>query len=174
MVASHNSWSYAHPLKWWMWFVALFSKCQSKTIQEQVESGAVMLDLRLKMYKGSMYVAHGAYIADTYAHAYSEICMTLPKYVRVFMESRHPSNAEILLFKDCCNELQRSFPEVTFVGGHGAHEPNWGVQYFDFGTTEPHYTEYHASVCGGYIPFLWSRRNNKYMPDADLVMIDFI
>lgn len=197
MIASHNSWTFAKPIRWWMWFVAPFSKCQSKTIQEQVESGAVMLDLRLKVYNKCMYVAHGGYIVNE--PFFYQLITAKPKYCRVLLESRNPTEEEITLFKWYCDRLVRNCPDTVFFGGHGAHKPNWKETYYTFPANIisnyhgagskpepeldrpredyiiPRFTEYHASVNGHYIPYIWSRRHNKDVQGNEYItMIDFI
>lgn len=173
MIASHNSFTYCKPAHWWMYLILPFSRCQNKTISQQMQAGAVMLDLRLKSMGGSMRVAHGLYVAKD-AHYLADLARYQPEYCRVYLESRRPSNAEVVSFVEACSMLESAFPYIKFCGGHGAHESNWGKQYYTFKNSEPYYTEYHASVCGGFIPYLWSRRNNQYMPDSGLVMIDYI
>lgn len=170
MIASHNSWTYLPPVKRWMWLLAPFAKCQNKTIEEQIKAGVEVLDLRLKLYNETMKVAHGGYIVN--APFFGDLFYH-PKYCRVLLESRNPSAEEIAKFKKFCKFMEINNPITIFYGGHGAHKPNWRTQYYNFGTTGPHLEEYHASVKGGLIPYLWAWKNNKHRP-ADNVMYDFV
>lgn len=60
MLASHNTMTYLKPTKWWMYLIQFTSRCQRKTIDEQIAAGVVYVDIRI------------AYNADTsrweYAH----------------------------------------------------------------------------------------------------------
>lgn len=66
MIGSHNSFSYCRPLKWWMIIFSPWSKCQSKTVYKQIDSGVRFFDIRCKWIesKSSFYIAHGSYITD--------------------------------------------------------------------------------------------------------------
>lgn len=188
MIASHNSWTYRPPIRTWMWLLVPFAKCQRKSIEQQLDAGVEMFDLRLKLYNKNMSVAHGPYVIkadflpDLSRIDYAD---STQKYVRVLMESRNPTYDEIILFKHYCEWIKFLFPNIIFFGGHGAHKPNWRAHYYDFGTQVPKVEEYHASVRGGFMPWLWGLRRwlsykefkrweDKRNDKKNTTMLDFV
>lgn len=56
---SHNSLSGYKPLSWFKGILNFTSKCQSKTIKEQMYHNCRYFDIRLRKHKGKYYGAHG-------------------------------------------------------------------------------------------------------------------
>lgn len=59
MLASHNSFSYAKPYKWWMYLFIPWARCQNKTIEQQYNSGVRYFDIRVRFNnKGNPNYVH--------------------------------------------------------------------------------------------------------------------
>ena len=61
-LGSHNSLTYLKPKKWYMCFFRFVAQCQSKSYEEQFESGIRMFDVRLRPSKNindEPIIAHG-------------------------------------------------------------------------------------------------------------------
>ena len=62
IVGTHNSGTYAK-LVWWQrplgCLINLFSRCQSKTIDEQLKDGIKYFNIQLTFYKNDWYFSHG-------------------------------------------------------------------------------------------------------------------
>lgn len=68
MKASHDSLT-SYPLKtWWLYPFLFTAKTQTKTIEEQLNSGVKYLDLRFRNINGELYGAHGFMIFNITAH----------------------------------------------------------------------------------------------------------
>lgn len=63
-IATHNSVTGERGKGFLSWLVAPFSRCQSKSIKKQYESGCRYFDLRLKKKKGEWVMAHGLWTAS--------------------------------------------------------------------------------------------------------------
>ena len=63
-IGTHNSLSGYKVKNWWFKLINFTSKCQSKTIKEQLDAGCRWFDIRLRWYKGKLYAAHGLMIYD--------------------------------------------------------------------------------------------------------------
>lgn len=64
-LGTHNSCTYAKAI-WWLrplqWLMNPFSKCQSRTIDEQLEDGVRFFNLQITFYKNDWYFSHGSLI----------------------------------------------------------------------------------------------------------------
>lgn len=61
---THNSLTSYKVKNWWYKLINFTSKCQNKTIKEQLDAGCRYFDIRLRYYKGKLYAAHGLMIYD--------------------------------------------------------------------------------------------------------------
>lgn len=59
MIASHNSWTFRRPVKWWMRLFNFMGRCQRKCIYDQIKSGATLFDLRIRFHDGVPHIHHG-------------------------------------------------------------------------------------------------------------------
>lgn len=65
LLASHNALTGETPLNWVSSVFSIFSKCQSKTLQEQLESGVTAFDFRFRYdSKGILRAAHGLWMSE--------------------------------------------------------------------------------------------------------------
>jgi hypothetical protein len=89
MIASHNSFTYLKPKKWWMRIGRFMAKCQSKTIQEQYEKyNARLFDLRVDFDKNdNVILRHGlAVYKITESELYSILDFLNTREDKVFLD----------------------------------------------------------------------------------------
>ena len=182
-LASHNSWSYLPPMKWWMRPFAFMAKCQSKTIREQYEAGVRLFDLRVRFNKeGYFILAHGLmeYRLGTLWESLNYLNEKKDCYVRVLLETSESDTKQEKRFRCWCDSTSFQFDDITFIGGQRKFD--WEKVY-DFKTKEPAMTGFFSSMDGCKLndlwPWLWARIHNKEVLDAykdydGWVMMDFI
>lgn len=201
-LASHNSWSYAPPKKFWLWPFRFMAKCQSKDIQLQYSLGVRMFDLRLFFTKqGEVSVRHGimdfkvpymSLLKDLrYLDDRASVGETV--YVRVILELNHKHRRQQALedfFKNYCYCLKNTYSNVTFV--EGVRKYDW-QQLYDFHTACPRIINRYSSttsIFGGYKskwyakiddfwPWLYAKcfnqkNYNLYREEDAFLMVDFI
>lgn len=186
--ATHNSWSYLTPKKWYMKLVRFTARCQDATIEEQYEKyGVRCFDLRIKFDKfNNLNVVHGKVVFNITEDELMNQLLWLNKkkdvYVRVILDVRTEKEYtynQIRLFKDFCSEIAFLFPFVTFFCGKNNYnkEVVYNFKQCIF------YLEFYASVCpptliDDWYPRLFAKTHSKYFKekefDADFVMVDFV
>lgn len=185
ILASHNSWTYLPPKKWWMRLFNFVAKCQDKNIKQQYYNGARMFDLRVRFDNyGYPIIAHG--LAE-----YSNKCLTDDLiflnekgkdtvYVRVILETNEESYGDEVLFTNYCASLRNKYENIRFIGGNRKYD--W-EKVFDFDITEPAIKGVFASVTDSKIDDVWpwlyaKRNNNKNLKGNEnyngYLMVDFI
>ena len=112
ILGSHNSFTYLPPSRWWMWATAPWSRCQSKSLAEQIKAGVRFFDVRCKWNdrQGTFVVAHGLYVTD---ESVENILNVLNGYgldrvihFRLILEyNRDPKSTDIE--KEFCNLVMR-------------------------------------------------------------------
>lgn len=187
-LASHNSWSYLKPLKWWMRIFRFLSKCQDVDIQTQYEMyGVRCFDLRIHFTNdGNLRVNHG-YM--DYAISDSELLEQLKWLdskkdvsIRIILDVRTSfeyTDNQKSLFKLWCNILENKYTHIKFWCGRNLY--NWNIEYsFSY---EPTCAEKYGSVCDPALIDDWYPRwfakkhtNDLYNKgsDADFLMLDFV
>ena len=186
-LASHNSWSYLKPKKWWMRLFGFAAKCQRVDIKTQYEKyGVRCFDLRVRFDYGMPIVSHGlAEYNITEVDLEKDLTWLDDKgdaSVRVILEIRKKkdyTSAQCALFRIYCDFLIRAFPNIKFWGGRCLY--NWEREYtFKY---MPTCEERHASVCSPYLlddwyPWLYAKSFNKdillHGTSMDYLMIDFV
>ena len=191
--ASHNTFSYAEPLQWWLRPFAFVARCQSKTLQEQVEAGIRVFDLRIRQDKnGGWIIAHNAFIyvrGIKILHALEwldEVAREsdLPVYVRVLHEvrnSRQARQSSSVAFNSLCDWLNRTYHHIMFFGGQRVMD--WRQDYVFPTVGDIDYIERHASVRWPrwlhWWPWLYAHLHNEeiekeYQDKSDVVFMDFV
>ena len=196
-LASHNTFTYLTPRKWWMRLLAFTARCQRVGYNQQLELGAQMFDLRIKFDKyGHAIVCHGLIEYDDPSDDKHFALWLLnskakeegiPYYVRVVLESKHPNDYQKDCFRKCCAALLEFYPNILFFGGNDRSD--WSCQHpiYDFGTPIPDIDEQHASTTALFSRFprlddlwpwlyarLFNHRNIKKGTSHDWLMIDFV
>lgn len=129
MKGTHNTMSFLPAKRLWMKLLTPWSKCQSKTVQEQLEDGVRYFDIRIRPYKkGKDFEPHFCHNHIDYGKAnlkdslniINDFSKSLPDvnyYLRITLDVRKkPNNAAVmaLWFKDYVNELKESYPNIIF------------------------------------------------------------
>lgn len=125
---THNSLSAYKPLKWYKRFLNFTSKCQSKTISEQLKLGTIFFDIRLRIHNSELYGAHGLIeynitfkqFLDELKGNISKLNITDNIYFRVIREDTFGDNNESLesfikIVNDIFNEYKIEIPNVKLV-----------------------------------------------------------
>jgi len=188
LLASHNSWSYLRPKKWWMRLLRFTSRCQDVGIREQYEIyGVRCFDLRLSFNgDGILQVNHGYIVYDiTVDSLMSQLGWLNRKgdvAVRVLLDVRNKRHYTLLnrkCFSSCCITLSQLFPHIRFWCGRNLY--NWDMEYsFDY---EPTCDEKYASVCSpklldDWYPRWFAKKHTRKLYKAgsicDYLMLDFV
>ena len=186
-LASHNSWSYLKPKKWWMKALAFTAKCQAVPIKEQYEQyGVRCFDLRVKFDGGVPVVVHNIIEYELSEHELADTLYWLDAkgdvYVRVLLDIRNEKGytaEQRGMFVDFCYDIERAFKKIKFWCGRTLYD--WSVLY-EF-KNNPSCEEKYSSVCPPKIiddwwPYLFAKKNNKRIlqegTDKDFLMIDFV
>lgn len=172
-LASHNTMSYLKPKKWYMYPFRFIGKCQSKTIEEQYESGARWFDIRIAFdEKDNPEFRHGliAYKGDfwkvfDYLNSKDDII------VRVLSEKEHK------YFPTMCEYLERTYKNIKFCGGRSRSD--WRAIYvfknIPIYTLEENYSSMPSNPKWyGIWPWLYAKLHKKKYTDKDYLMLDFI
>lgn len=187
-LASHNSWSYLKPRKWWMRLFRFMVRCQDEDISTQYEKyGVRCFDLRLK------FEGYGVLRVN---HNWTDFFISKEELLDdlEWLNSKRDVSVRVLLdvrtkhsytetqtenFKNWCNYFEEKFPHIKFWGGRNLY--NWNTEYsFSY---EPTCAERYSSVCNPHLiddwyPRWFARRYNKEIyqegSSADFLMIDFV
>lgn len=187
-LASHNSWSYLKPLKWWMRPFRFMSRCQDVDIKTQYEKyGVRCFDLRIHFTSnGEMRVNHSFMNYAIKDEELFEQMEWLNKQkdvaVRILLDIRSKieyTDLQLSMFKLCCSVLENKYTNIKFWCGRNLY--NWNVEYpFSY---EPTCAEKYASVCApawidDWYPRWFAKRHTKEIykkgSSADFLMLDFV
>lgn len=182
MIASHNSWTFATPKKWWMKLIKFTAKCQNKNIQEQYALGVRLFDLRLK----GRNVCHGLIEYDI--DFMTDLLWLNGKgdaYVRVLCERDGYED----YFKNIMNILIGTCKNIQFLGGQRKSDwkklvelPDVGVidRYSSTTSLFPYFKSKFFAVLDDLWPWLYSyvtrkqRASWKKEFDGTWLMMDFV
>ena len=186
-LASHNSWSYATPKKWWMKLIRFAARCQDVDIKTQYEQYDVrMFDLRLRFDDNkTRNIVHGCVVYDIDVSDYYDVLNYLNNKkdatVRVVLDIRNKHQNTVYqserFYKEC-DWLKAIFPNIKFTCGQNLLTRE---VVYDFRNTES-CTEKYSSVNGTKLddiyPRYYAKRNNhkniNTPIDTEFLMIDFV
>lgn len=182
MIASHNSWTFGTPKKWWQKIINFTSKCQSLNIQEQYNKGVRLFDLRLAGNK----VFHGLveynvdYLSDLFwLNGKKDVS------VRILLEKDGYEES----FKSIVDILISTYPDIKFYGGQRKSDwkklsnlPDIGIidKYSSTTTLFPCFKSKVFAVLDDWWPWLYSyitkdlRKGWKEEYKDTWLMLDFI
>lgn len=188
MKGSHNTLTYARPLKWWGWPLLPIWRCQSKDIDRQIDEGTIGFDIRVAFDRRSSQWrgAHGPVLLNVDPiRVINTIQMRRPgAYVRVILERE--DNLEVRFrFAELCEHLERIFPELNFFGGN--LKSTW-AQVYAFSSlkgqaAEEKLLQINGAMCsrwGKIWPWLWWRLNRESIkprlktPNHAIILTDFV
>lgn len=188
------------PVKWWMRLLNRFSQCQTKTIEEQLELGVRMFDIRIRPYTHT--ISHG--IVE-YEGNVSEILSYLNRwvdehdeaiFVRLCLENKSSDdrNAEIQWFKEQFKLYKEYYPYLHFCGGCAKHpwekiveceDPSYVEMYWTFLNFINPYLTLNQKIRRvltnilHFNPKYWAIKDNKnykveYSDKDTYLMLDFV
>ena len=170
IIGSHNTMTYAKPRKWWYGFISPFAVCQNKTIEEQLNYGIGLFDLRVRWRKDRWVFAHGLYEVES--EAPDKIIMKISDkavplgcdaYVRLILETSKADEEQEKRFVELCESLL-DIPNIIYLGGNRKFD--W-KQIYDFGFN-PNIWQPVSSMAEDarwyekILPILYAVRRNKY------------
>ena len=199
-LASHNTFTYLTPRKWWGRLFAFTARCQRVDFDKQLDYGATMFDLRVRFEDGPSgeslpYVCHGLIKYEGWFRVVYALQLLnylaqdprIPRYVRVVLETKRPTETDKERFRTFCRNLQALHPNIVFFGGNDRSD--WGCKnpVYDFGVPLPDIDEKHASTTALFprfprlddlCPILYARlfnhRDIEQGTTHDWLMIDFV
>lgn len=202
ILASHNSWSYAKPKKWYMFPFRFLAKCQGTDIIEQWFNGVRMYDLRVHFdNNGGVKVRHGIMtFSISYSHLMNDLAFLNGKakdedvYVRVILEQNRKSEFnqehQEWHFIRFCHSLEEHFVDIRFI--EGVRKYDWHTLY-TFKANTPNMKHLYSSTTSmfnednnkwysrldDWWPWLYAHRHNKsncakYSNFDGYLMIDFV
>lgn len=188
-LASHNSWSYLPPKKWWMRPFSFVAKCQNKNIREQYKAGVRLFDLRVKFmhYYGFPVLAHGLTEYDSsgleadlrWLNNQLDVV-----YVQVVLEIGKSDCMQELAFVNWCKTIRRRYTNVIFVGFNRKYD--WIPLLDDkqgnlpiAGCFASAPSDKWYSKINDLWPWLWAKLHNREVLEAykdyeGWVMMDFV
>ena len=188
MLASHNSWSYATPKKWWMKLLKHTARCQAVGIKTQYEKyGVKCFDLRVRFSKSGIFqVVHGCIVynitrcqlAEDLKYLDSKKDVRIRLLLDVRRESQYTYN-QIAEFRKYCKDVQSTYQNIRFWGGQNLY--NHKCEYLFM--YKPTCDEYYSSVrppkiIDDWLPILYAKINNKSILEEGtkkhFLMIDFV
>lgn len=184
-LASHNTFTYFKPKKWWAKLINWTAKCQKKTLQEQYEEyGARLFDLRVWYDKNlNIMFPHG--IVDYKVSA--EEIHSLLQYlndkgdcvVRVILEENNSRKKKSYaernenLFASFCDTLEKTYTGIQFFGG--LRKWDWKILY-EFKMNYPDIREYNKSGLWPWWGAFWGNKKNmkNHTNEEQWAMFDFL
>lgn len=164
--SSHNTMTYRKPLQWWLRPLAFTARCQSRPYQDQ---DAEAWDLRIFFTpKHGIQFRHGFFAYD--AHDFLQVlgyANDHHKHVRFLLENRSFLNEEVekygyrQRFRDLCEIVHHTFPNVRFYGGKDLYT---GDVLYDFHYLPKEMDLYSSKSrfkIAGLWPWLWAKLHNK-------------
>lgn len=192
--ASHNTFSYAKPIQWYLRPFAFMAKCQNKSLAEQVKNDIKVFDMRLrKDENGEWIIAHNAFIYIKGINMITYILDWLDKqasllgssiYVRILHEVRNKKQekySDSIEFDEICNTFHERYTNLKFFGGQRTMD--WQQDHIFPKENEIDYIEMHASVrwhkwfhwWPWLYAYLHNKSNDSAYKDKDVVVYqDFV
>lgn len=188
MIGTHQSFTYAKPLKWYYKPFHFIAKCQNKTIEEQYELGVRLFDIRIKPYKNNWVVAHGNMIFNI--NLYKVLNYLNDKkdcIVHLSLEyNKEPKNSEEIIkkFKQTIISIIELYPNIKFYGFRTKW--NWNNKVYSY-QDEPNIqvlqlvSSTTGTILDDWIPILFTKvfkkdikRIYNYLKPEVYLSIDFI
>lgn len=184
ILATHNSFTYLKPKKWWMRLFRFCYRCQDKTIHQQYNDGVRYFDFRLAFDRNENFeVRHKLVPFKLDFCDFLDIIKMLNSkkdvVIRIVLE-RNKGIKDEERFKDICDVLEDEYKNITFCCGEDVHSKK--VVYKFKAGGGPQVIEQYGSVRGGILGGLWPRKwaekHNKelietYKDSDKFLMIDF-
>lgn len=168
MIGSHNSATYLKEKSWWMTILRPWTRCQTKTLREQYNSGIRYFDFRIKVF-GDTEFRHRTNICHNnvlYKESLFEALREIDYddvYIRLILDYRkEPEDAERLseLFKSIINFIHDNYDlkidnAITFWNWKEYIPSSFNIQEEHYSVDASHWYEW---ILG---PFLFNKLKEK-------------
>ena len=168
MIGSHNSATYLKEKSWWMAILRPWTRCQTKTLREQYNSGIRYFDFRIKVF-GNTEFGHRTNICHNnvlYKESLFEALCEIDYddvYIRLILDYRkEPEDAERLseLFKSTINFINDHYKlkvdnAITFWNWKEYIPSSFNIQEEHYSVDASHWYEW---ILG---PFLFNKLKEK-------------
>lgn len=167
MIGSHNSATYLKEKSWWMTILRPWTRCQTKTLREQYNSGIRYFDFRIKIFDTEFgYKATICHNNVLYEKSLFEALCDIDHndvYIRLILDYRkEPENAERLseLFKSIINFIHDHYDlkidnAITFWNWKEYIPSSFNIQEDHYSVDASHWYEW---ILG---PFLFNKLKEK-------------
>lgn len=125
MIASHNSWTFRRPVKWWMRLLNFMGRCQSKCIHDQLKLGITLFDLRIRFHDGAPHIHHGFFDYGELDRKDLKLIYDYDCGVRILLESNSEMKDQAeqdQLFSEYCDGLLQEFKGLKLYGGRRKYD----------------------------------------------------
>lgn len=193
-IASHNSWTYLSPKKWYMKPFAKIGRCQEVDIKTQYEKyNAKLFDLRIRFVDHEPIVVHSAMV---YKYTFNDLIKDFNYlndkdniFIRIILDLRSYKGSvasQVADYDNFYTWCSRVYNNITFCGGRIL--PSWSKVLKECPDIDTEIQEKHASVCSpkyidDWYPKHYAKHNNKknkeqYFNEGlfakEYLMIDFV
>lgn len=156
-LGTHNS-ATSGKLVWWLrpmaWLLHLTSRCQDRTIKEQLEDGVRLFNLQVCRYKGEWRISHGLCI---YEEELFSILNQLKQYkgivIQLYLDKNFFVGQNEEEFVKLVGEIKKYYCNPEFI---------LQVAWIEGTDKYPHRTEYKLSIEERYWSKTWSLRQTSY------------
>lgn len=115
MIASHNSFTFLEPTKWWLKPFAFLWKCQDKTLEQQYKAGVRYFDVRVFLNKeGEWQICHGV--------AEFSVSFTTILALCLYLENRYPHALYRIILEKGDDAAEKLFKGKSYICV-GKHRP---------------------------------------------------
>lgn len=171
-IATHNSATGEKGHGFISWLISPFSKCQSKTIDEQFQEGCRYFDIRVRKTKRGWICAHGLWESKRNLESiFSDINYYRNCYVNITYEGEAPDN-----FIDTVLNWMNIYKYITFCSIN-TKKPEWrNLTTINYVETKDSFLHLDFSSWHTYIPIPWLWKkiyynkvqfNNRYFTFVD-------
>lgn len=177
ILATHNSLSYLKP-QWWLRPFAWVGRCQSLTIEQQLEYGVRYFDIRVRVRGQKLMSGHGLL---TYNVNLLKILETIEQrvgvVVRLTLEDTKATKEQQQTFINFCIMCELRYEKIFFVGGYqkGTWEHIYEFDHSSGDITECYWT--YSKKRWFPFPKLYAWLNNKRYKTIETegyLMLDYV
>ena len=153
IIGTHNS-ATSGRLVWWLrpfaWLLHLTSRCQNRTIEEQLQDGVRLFNLQVCMYNGEWYISHGLCI---YEAKLLDILDIFKKYkdekiiIQIYLDKNFFVKQDEKRFYDLIGFIKTKYCSPNFI---------LQIAWIEGTSKYPHRTSYHLNVEEHYWTKTWA------------------
>lgn len=190
ILGTHNS-ATSSRLVWWLrpmaWLLHLTSRCQNRTIEEQLQDGVRLFNLQVCRYRGEWYISHGLCIYDKKLFDVLDELRTFPVFDRIVIQLYLDRNFWVGQdeeeFTTLVGEVKKRYCSPFFV---------LQTAWIEGTNKYPHKTSYNLNIEERYWTTTWAKERSwidklplpkrhaqrynviyRYGCKADYLMLDF-